>query len=199
MGFAYLNALENEITSLQSNLSSYKSQLNTQNSIKSDIESIIKNIKNVGNSKAEDVNYYLNKIINNFENAAKGVPSIGNLVSTVTYNKERDVYVDVSLNDALTQLQLEIAEIERKISEIESNIRSTNERISSCQYSVRSEKHNIALDYKNQYNTAQSKVNTAYAAYKADPDSAKKKNAYKQACRDRDNARNTYNRYMWWL
>ena len=91
MGFANLQALENRLSSLKSNLSSYNTQLDKQKKRKANIESIIKDMKSVCNNRTDDVNTHLNKMINNYEDATKGVSSASTLVSTTTADKEKDV------------------------------------------------------------------------------------------------------------
>ncbi len=75
MGFANLQTLENRLSSLKSNLSSYNTQLDKQRRRKENIESIIKEMKRICSNWTDDVNTHLNKMINNYEDAAKGVAS----------------------------------------------------------------------------------------------------------------------------
>lgn len=199
MGFANLQALESRLSSLKSNLSSYNSQLEKQKKRKSNIESIIKDMKSICNNRTDDVNTHLNKMINNYDEATKGVSSASALVSTTTLDKEKDISTDDNMNNALSQLQSELNDVCRKIGELEGNIQVCKSQISTCEVSIRSEKRNIALDYQRQLNCAQAKVNAADAACKADPTSVQLKQEFNRACRERDAARTNYNKYKGWL
>lgn len=199
MGFGNLNALESRLSGLRSNLSTYKSQLDTQKRRRSNIESIIKEMKSVCNNRSDDVNSYLNKIVNQIDDALKGISAVANIETTTTSDKEKDISADNNMNSALSQMQSELDDVERKISELETNINNTNSQISSCQASIRSEQRSIAIDYRNQYNNAQARVNSADAACKADPSSARLRQEFNKACRERDAARANYNKYKGWL
>lgn len=199
MGFASLQTQENRLSSLQSSLSNFKSQRDKQKKRKSDLESIIKTMKSVCNDRTDDVNTHLNKMINNYEGAIKGISSVSTLITTTTSDKEKDIYSDNYMNSALTQLQLELNDVDRKINELDTKITNTNSQISSCQSSIRAEKHSIAAAYRDQYNSAQAKVNAAEAACKANPTSAELKQKYNKACLERNTARNNYNYYKSWL
>ena len=199
MGFADLQTLERRLSSLRSDLSSYKSQLDKQNKRKSNIESMIKDMKSICNNRMDDVNTHLSKMINNYEEATKGVSSTSSLVSTTTLDKEKDISDDNNMSNALSQLQSELNDVCRKIGELEGNIQVCKSQISTCEASIRSEKRGIALDYQRQLNSAQAKVNAADAACKADPTSAQLKQEYNRACCGRDAARTNYNKYKGWL
>lgn len=199
MGFANLQVQENRLSSLKSSLSSYRSQLEKMKRRKSNIESIIEDMKSICNNRTDDVNTHLNKMINNYEDATKGISSAYALTTTTTSDKEKDISSDNNMNNALNQLQSELNDVNLKISELETNINNTNSQISSCEASIRTEKYNIASSYRDQFNSAQAKVNATYAAYKADPKSVQLKQKYDRACRERDTARTNYNNYRGWL
>jgi chromosome segregation ATPase len=199
MGFANLRTLENRLSSLKSNLSSYNTQLDKQRRRKENIESIIKEMKRICSNRTDDVNTHLNKMINNYEDAAKGVASTSTLLSTTTTDKEKDISEDDSMSNALSQLQSELNDVCRKIGELEGEIQVCKSQISTCESSIRSEKRNIAQDYQRQFNSAQARVNTADAACKADPTNVQLKQEFDRACRARDSARITYNKYKGWL
>lgn len=199
MGFANLQTLESRLSTLKSNLSNYKSQLDTYNKRKSKIESIIKDMKNICDNRTDDVNGYLNKMINSYDEATKGNSISSMLTSTTTADKEKDINYDDDMSNALSQLQLELKEVNRKIGELEGNIQVSKSQISDCETSIRSEKRSIALDFQRQYNSAQSRVNAADAACKSDPTSIRLRQEFNRACRDRDAARSNYNKYKWWL
>lgn len=199
MGFANLQALESRLSSLRSNLSSYNSQLEKQKKRKSNIESIIEDMKSICNNRTDDVNTYLNKMINNYAEATKGVSSTPSLVSTTTLDREKDISEDDSMNDALLQLQSELNDVCRKIGELEGSIQVCKSQISTCEVSIRSERRSIALSYQRQLNNAQAKVNAANAACKADPTSVQLKQEFNSACQGRDAARVNYTKYKGWL
>lgn len=199
MGFANLQTLENRLSTLKSNRSNYKSQLDTQNKRKSKIEATIKDMKSITNGRTDDVNGHLNKMINNYDDAAKGSSVSSMLVSTTTSDKEKDINTDDDMNNALSQLQSELNDVSRKIGELEGSIQVCESQISTCEASIKSEKRSIALDYQRQYNNAQSRVNVADAACKADPTSIRLRQEFNRACRERDVARSNYNKYKWWL
>lgn len=199
MGFANLHAQENRLASLRSSLSSYKSQLEKMRKRKTDIESIIRDMQRICNNRTDDVNSYFTKMISSYDEATKGVSSSSILASTTRTDKEKDISTDDNMNNAYNQLNSELNDVNHKISELETNINNTNSQISSCEASIRSEKYNIANDYRNQFNNAQAKVNSTYAAYKADPKSAQLRQRYERACRERDSARTNYNNYRGWL
>lgn len=199
MGFANLDRLENNLASLQSNLSSYKSKLSNKKKRKTDVESIIKNIKRVTIYKSDDLNTYLNNMINNYEHAIKGVNSVASLISETRKDKEKDSSVDADMGNAVRLLNSELRDIEDDINNLKNKIDKTNSSITSCQSAIRAEKRSIAIEYRNNYNSMQAKVNAAEAAYKADPTSAQLKQAYNKACRNRDTAKAQYNKYRGWL
>ena len=199
MGFANLQTLENRLSSLKSNLSGYNAQLDKQKKRKANIESIIKDMKSICNNRTDDVNTHLNKMINNYEDATKGISSVSTLVSTTTADKEKDISEDGSMNNALSQMQSELNDVCRRIGELEGNIQACKSQISTCEVSIRSEKRSIALDYQRQLNNAQAKVNAADAACKANPTSSQLKQEFNRVCRERDTARTNYNKYKGWL
>ena len=199
MGFANLQTLENRLSTLKSNLSNYRSQLDTQNKRKSKIESIIKDMRNICDNRSSDVNGHLNKMINSFEEATKGGSVASLLVSTATTDREKDISSDDDMNNALSQLQSELNDVCRKIGELEGNIQVCKSQISTCEASIKSEKRSIALDFQRQYNSAQNRVNAADAACRSDPTSIRLRQEFNRACRERDAARSNYNKYKWWL
>ena len=144
MGFANLQALENRLSSLQSSLSSYKSQLDNQKKRKSNIESIIKDMRSICYNRTDDVNSHLNQMIYSYEDATKGASSPNLLTSTTRADKEKDITTDDNMSNALALLQSELSDVDQKISDLETNIKNTNTQISSCQTSIKTEKHNIA-------------------------------------------------------
>ena len=199
MSFASLQAQENRLVSLQSNLSSYKAQLSKQEKRKSDIESIIREIKGVCNNKTDDINSYLNKMLNTYDDATKGITSTPQLYSTTSSDKEKDFSSDGNMSNALSQIQSELNDVNRKINELKTNINNTSSQITSCQSAIRAERYNIANDYRNQYNYAQSRMRAAESAYKSNPSSAQLKQKYQKACRDCDAAKYNFNKYRSWL
>ena len=88
-GFANLRTLENRLSSLKSNLSSYNTQLDKQRRRKENIESIIKEMKRICSNRTDDVNTHLNKMINNYEDAAKSAASTSTLLSTQPLIRKR--------------------------------------------------------------------------------------------------------------
>lgn len=199
MGFAELNALQSNLNSLNNSLSSYSSKLSTQNKRKTKLELLIKDMKKVCNDDSGEVTDYINKIVSNLDEALKGVSSVTGLEADVKSDKEKDVFEDGNMNNALTQLESELRDVNNKITNYESEISRKKAEISNCQTSIRREQRSIAISYKNQYDTAQWKYNQAKIAYEKEPTSEQLRIKRDSALRKRNTARDNYNRYRGWL
>ena len=199
MGFAELQSLENGLSSLQSNLTGYRSELEKLRKRKSEIEYIIMVMKNTFSDYSFDVNKNIDCMTRYYEQALNGISSVQSLKSETESDREKDIYSDDNMNQALSQLHYELKDVECSINDMNIKINNTESQISSCKSSITAEKRGIAMDYRNKFNSAQAKVNATLAACKADPSSSVLKRKFDSACRERDAARINCNKYSGWL
>lgn len=199
MGFAEINALHSELTSLKKSLSNYETKRSSQKKRKTEVESLIKVIKSVCNDNSDDVTSHIKKIINNLDEALTGVSSVSSMQSDATSDKEKDVYGDGKMNNALTQMESELRDVSNKISDYDSKISTKKTEISNCQAAIKREQRNVANGYKIKYDNAQWRYNQAKIAYEKEPTSVKLKQDLNEAKRNRDIAKNNYNKYKGWL
>lgn len=199
MGFDTLEHLQTRLTALQGNLAGYKTQLKQLKKRKTQIESIIKNLKSVCSENRSDTNDDLDKIKRHLEEATEGLKSISALCAKVRKDREKDISSDDNLYSALSQLKEELGNIERKIESLEQKIRTADTQISECKRGITSQKHEIASHYRSQYSSAVDKVRKAETALRKEPDSVSLKSACRSAKKEMEQLGALYRKYAGWL
>lgn len=199
MGFYELNILQGKLNSLNDSLSRNSSKLDIQRKRKSELELLVKDIKKVCNSNSDDITSQINKIINNTTEALIGVGSSNTIEIEAKADKEKDIYEDSIMNNALNQLELELRNVDNKISDYQSKITTAKNEITNCQVSIKNERRNIAIDYKNKYDNAEWRYNQAKTAYEKEPTSEQLRINKDNTLKERNVARDNYNRYRGWL
>ena len=199
MGWAELNALENNLTSLNNSLSSYNTKLSTQKKRKEKLEDLIKAMKKVCNEDSDDVTAHIKKIVNNIDDALKGISSASDIEQDAKSDKEKDINEDGDMNNALSQLESELKDVKNKISDYEGRIATKKTEISNCKIAIRNEQRRIANSYKTTYDNAQWRYEQAKNAYLKDPTNTQLMQACNDARTKRNTARDNFNKYRWWL
>lgn len=199
MGFYELNILQGKLNSLNDSLSRNTSKLDIQRKRKSELELLVKDIKKVCNSNSDDITSQINKIINNITEALIGVGSSNTIETEARADKEKDIYEDNIMNNALNQLESELRNVDNKISDYQSKISTAKNEITNCQISIKNERRSIAIDYKNKYDNAEWRYNQAKIAYEKEPTSEQLRINKDNTLKERNVARDNYNRYRGWL
>lgn len=199
MGWSELNALENNLTSLNNSLSSYNSKLDTQRERKEKLEDLIKAMKKVCNDNSDDITTHIKKIINNIDDALKGVSTATDIEQDAKADKEKDINDDSNMNNALSQLESELRDVKNKISDYEGKIANKKTEISNCKTAIRNEQRSIANSYKTKYDNAQWRYSQAQEAYLREPTNIQLMQACNDARYQRNVARDNFNKYRWWL
>lgn len=199
MGFERIIHLQSKISILNDSLSQYNSKLDVQRKRKDKIEKLIKNMKNVCDANCDDITDYIKKIVSSVEEALQGIKSSEEMKVNAAEDKEKDIYEDGKMNNALSQLESELKDVKNKITEYQSIISSTKSEICNCNVEIRKEQYVVASNYKNEYDNAKVRLIQAKAAYDKEPTSEYLRTKYEKAFQEKEVAKDNYYKYREWL